>query len=69
MTTRELKGKLAAIFSAGEKETVRTLNTYEEVMTRLIQHRHGRVVDAPGDNVLAEFSSVADTVECAIEIQ
>jgi adenylate cyclase len=27
------------------------------------------VVDAPGDNVLAEFASVVDAVECAVEIQ
>jgi adenylate cyclase len=39
------------------------------VMTGLIQHYHGRVVNAPGDNVLAEFASVADAVECAVEIQ
>jgi adenylate cyclase len=38
-------------------------------MTGLIQHHHGRVVDAPGDNVLAEFASVVDAVECSVEIQ
>jgi adenylate cyclase len=80
MTTQEVKRKLTAILSADvkgysrlmgedEKGTVRTLNTYKEVMTGLIHHHHGRVVDAPGDNVLAEFSSVVDAVECAVEIQ
>jgi class 3 adenylate cyclase/pimeloyl-ACP methyl ester carboxylesterase len=80
MTTQEVKRKLAAILSADvkgysrlmgddEKGTVRTLNAYKEVMTGLIQHHHGRVVDAPGDNLLAEFASVVDTVECAVEIQ
>ncbi len=80
MTTQEVKRKLTAILSADvkgysrlmgedEKGTVRTLNAYKEVMTELIQHRHGRVVDAPGDNVLAEFASVVDAVECAVEIQ
>jgi TolB-like protein/class 3 adenylate cyclase/Tfp pilus assembly protein PilF len=80
MTTQEVKRKLAAIFSAdvkgysrlmGEDEeaTVRTLNAYKEVMTSLIQQHHGRVVDAPGDNVLAEFASVVDAVRCAVEIQ
>ncbi len=38
-------------------------------MAGLIQHHHGRVVDAPGDNVLAEFASVVDAVECSVEIQ
>jgi len=80
MATQEVKRKLTAILSADvkgysrlmgedEKATVRTLNAYKEVMTGLIQHHHGRVVDAPGDNVLAEFSSVVDAVECSVEIQ
>jgi adenylate cyclase len=80
MTTQEVKRKLAAILSAdvkgysrlmGEDEeaTVHTLNVYKEVITNLIQQHHGRVVDAPGDNVLAEFASVVDAVRCAVEIQ
>ena len=80
MNTQEVKRKLAAILSADvkgysrlmgedEKGTVRTLNIYKEVMTGLTQNHHGRVVDAPGDNVLAEFASVVDAVECAVEIQ
>jgi adenylate cyclase len=80
MTTQEVKRKLAAILSADvkgysrlmgedEKGTVHTLNAYKEVMAGLIQNYHGRVVDAPGDNVLAEFASVVDAVECAVEIQ
>jgi len=80
MTTQEVKRKLAAILSADvkgysrlmgedEKATVRTLNAYKEVMTNFIQQHRGRVVDAPGDNVLAEFGSVVDAVECAVEIQ
>jgi adenylate cyclase len=80
MTPQEIKRKLTAILSADvkgysrlmgedEKGTVRTLNTYKEIMIGLIQHHHGRVVDAPGDNVLAEFASVVDALECAVEIQ
>jgi adenylate cyclase len=80
MTAQEVKRKLTAILSADvkgysrlmgedEKGTVRTLNAYKEVMTGLVQHHRGRVVDAPGDNVLAEFASVVDAVECAVEIQ
>jgi TolB-like protein/class 3 adenylate cyclase/Tfp pilus assembly protein PilF len=80
MTTQEVKRKLAAILSAdvkgysrlmgeNEESTARTLNTYKEVMTGLIQVHHGRVVDASGDNVLAEFASVVDAVRCAVEIQ
>ena len=80
MTTQDVKRKLAAILSAdvkgysrlmGEDEvgTIHTLNAYKEVMAGLIQHHHGRVVDAPGDNLLAEFASVVDAVQCAVEIQ
>jgi len=80
MATEGFKRKLTAVFSAdvvgysrlmGEDEvgTIRTLNTYKEIMGNLIQKFHGRVVDAPGDNVLAEFASVVDAVECAVQIQ
>src|SRR5512138_3573049 len=77
---RRMERKLAAIFSAdvkgysrlmGEDElaTVRTLTAYREVMTARIHAHRGRVVDSPGDNLLAEFASVVDAVQCATEIQ
>ena len=55
----------------GEDElaTVGTLKEYREVLTTLIHQYNGRVVDSPGDNLLAEFSSVVDAVECAVNIQ
>jgi adenylate cyclase len=40
-----------------------------EVMASLIQQHRGRVVDSPGDNLLAEFASVVDAVRCAVAIQ
>ena len=75
-----MERKLAAIFSAdvkgysrlmGDDElaTVCTLTAYREVITNLIQTHRGRVVDSPGDNILAEFASVVDAVQCAAEIQ
>jgi class 3 adenylate cyclase len=80
MTGQEVKRKLAAILSAdvkgysrllGEDElgTIRTLKAYKELMSELIQQHRGRVVDAPGDNLLAEFGSVVDAVRCAVEVQ
>jgi adenylate cyclase len=55
----------------GEDEvaTVRTLTAYRAVMREAIARCQGRVVDSPGDNLLAEFSSVVNAVECATEIQ
>ena len=38
-------------------------------MDTLVQEYRGRVVDSPGDNVLAEFGSVVDAVNCAVEMQ
>src|SRR5215470_17233663 len=75
-----MERKLAAIFStdvAGysrlmgddEEATIRTLTAYRAVISSLIQHYRGRVVDSPGDNLLAEFASVVDAVRCAVEIQ
>jgi adenylate cyclase len=38
-------------------------------MSSLVKQHRGRVVDSPGDNVLAEFSSVVDAVQCAVALQ
>jgi adenylate cyclase len=75
-----MERKLVAILSAdvtgysllmGEDEegTVRTLMTYRLAMSALIQQHRGRVVDSPGDNLLAEFASVVDAVQAAVAIQ
>lgn len=75
-----MERRLSAIFSAdvkgysrlmGEDEvaTIQTLTAYRELITNLIQRHRGRVVDSPGDNLLAEFGSVVAAVECAAEIQ
>jgi len=80
MTQEDYQRKLTAILSAdvegysrlmGEDEdaTIRTLTTYRGLMTTLIHKHRGRVVDSPGDNLLAEFGSVVDAVRCAVEIQ
>jgi adenylate cyclase len=80
MATEGFKRKLAAILSAdvagysrlmGEDEaaTVRTLEDYKGVFADLIRQHRGRVVDSPGDNLLAEFASVVDAVQCAMAVQ
>ena len=80
MVDKGFRRKLSAILSAdvegysrlmGEDEdaTIRTLTTYRQLMSTLILKHRGRVVDSPGDNLLAEFGSVVDSVRCAVEIQ
>jgi adenylate cyclase len=78
--TDNLRRRLAAIMSADVREysrlmrqdeaaTVQTLKSYRDIMTTLIAQHHGRVVDSPGDNILAEFASVVDAVQSAVAIQ
>ena len=80
MTQDGSKRKLAAIISADVKGysllladdetfTIKTLKEYREIMSYCIGQHNGRVVDSPGDNLLAEFSSAVDAVQCAVEIQ
>ena len=80
MATQDFRRKLTAILSAdvkgysrlmGEDEeaTVSTITAYREVIGSVVQKHRGRVVDSPGDNILAEFSSVVDAVRGAVEIQ
>jgi adenylate cyclase len=80
MDRRPIERKLAAILSADvegysrlmgddEAATVRAITDYREVVASMVAQHSGRVVDAPGDNVLAEFSSVVDAVQCAVGIQ
>jgi len=77
---RNVKRKLAALVSADvvgysrlmandEMATIETLTAYRELMSSCIEQYGGRVVDSPGDNLLAEFVSVVDAIECAADIQ
>jgi len=80
MNAESINRKLTAILSAdakgysrlmGEDElsTVQLLKEYREIMAQLILKDRGRVVDSPGDNLLAEFGSVVDATGCAVKIQ
>ena len=80
MAEEGFKRKLTAILSADvegysrlmdddEEATIRTLTSYRTAMSDLIQQYRGRVVDTTGDNLMAEFTSVVDAVNCAVEIQ
>jgi adenylate cyclase len=52
-----------------EVSTLNTLSSYLQLMTNLIQQHRGRVVNTAGDALLAEFASVVDAVQCAVEVQ
>jgi adenylate cyclase len=80
MSPESFKRKLTAILSADvkgysrlmgedEAETVKTLTAYRKIMGELIQQHRGRVIDSPGDNILAEFGSVVDAVQCSVAAQ
>ena len=80
MSPQEFERKLSAILSAdvaeysrlmGEDEdlTIRAMTGNRKMMGTLIEQYKGRVVDSPGDNLLAELGSVTHAVNCAVEIQ
>ena len=74
--TRKLRAILSAdvkgyslLMTKDEVFTIQTLKKYRKIMSKLIKQHSGRVVDAPGDNLLAEFSSAVEAVQCSVEIQ
>ena len=75
-----MKRKLAAILSSDavgysrlmekdESGTLTTLRSHLQLIGSLVENHRGRVVAIHGDNLLAEFDSVVDAVQCAIGIQ
>jgi adenylate cyclase len=54
---------------ADEAGTLATLRQRRAAMATLIERHEGRVVNTWGDAVIAEFSSVVEAVQCAIETQ
>jgi class 3 adenylate cyclase len=79
-TQAEPHRKLAAILSADvvgysrlmqadEQATLDTLKSSRTVIAGHIERHRGRVVNAPGDAILAAFPSAVEAVRCAVEIQ
>lgn len=80
MDQKEVNRKLSCIFSTdvvgyshlmeeNEASTVKYLEENKELISKLIGEYHGRVVDSPGDNLLAEFNSAVKAVDCAVKVQ
>ncbi|MBW7998438.1 MAG: tetratricopeptide repeat protein [Candidatus Glassbacteria bacterium] len=80
MATRDVERKLTAVFvtdvagysrlmAENPDQTLETLTAYREVFSQYTGQFHGRIVNRPGDSILAEFGSVVDALTCAVEIQ
>ena len=80
MASSEVKRKLTAILCTDvvgysrlmgddPEGTLQTLTEYREVFSDKIQEYKGRVVDAPGASILADFNSVLDAVSCVVDFQ
>lgn len=78
--THSVKRKLTTIFcadvvgysklmGADEHGTLVRLKQCRELIEAFIKRHHGRVVSWSGDAVLADFNSVVESVQCAVEIQ
>jgi len=75
-STRKLRAILSAdvkgyslLMTDDELATIQTLKKYRNIMSACIEQHGGRVVDAVGDNLLAEFESAVDAVQCSVGIQ
>jgi TolB-like protein/Tfp pilus assembly protein PilF len=75
-----MERKLAAILSADvagfsrltaldEEGTLRTLDTYRQVISEFVSEHGGRVFATAGDGFVAEFASPVQAVRCAVAIQ
>ena len=80
VTSQSIQRQLKAILSADVKDysrlmsesemwTIQTLKDSRALIASRVRSHLGRVVDSPGDNLLAEFGSIVHAVECAVEIQ
>src|SRR5258708_37796187 len=52
-----------------EEATLHTLTSHRKLIDSQIDQHHGRFVNSAGDSVLAEFASVVEAVNCAVDIQ
>jgi adenylate cyclase len=80
MVEDRVQRRLAAILAADvfgysrlmgvdEEFTLRTLQSYRDIIDRLMVRHEGRIFTTGGDSVLAEFASPVEAVRCAIAIQ
>lgn len=64
----DVKG-YSTLMGEDEEHTINTITAYRKIFTAVVEKFQGHVVDSPGDNILAEFSSALNAVTGALEIQ
>ena len=64
----DVKG-YSKLMGEDDESTVKTITSYRRIISNLVGKHQGRVVDTPGDNILAEFGSALNAINSAIEIQ
>jgi adenylate cyclase len=57
------------LMGSDEAATLGTLRRYRTAIAGLVERHEGRIVNTWGDAVIAEFPSVVEAVQCAVEIQ
>jgi adenylate cyclase len=57
------------LMGSDEAGTLGTLRRYRSAIAGLVERHDGRIVNTWGDAVIAEFASVVEAVQCAVEIQ
>lgn len=80
MTDEKVKRRLTTVLCADvygysrlmgtdEAATLGTLRRYRTAIAGLVERHDGRIVNTWGDAIIAEFPSVVEAVQCAVEIQ
>lgn len=54
---------------ADEVRTLAALRSARAVFQQFIERHHGRIANTAGDGLIAEFPSVVEAVQCAVEVQ
>jgi len=59
----------SAVMETDEVRTLSNLRAARAVFTQSIARHHGRIANTAGDGLIAEFPSVVEAVQCAVEVQ
>ena len=57
------------VMDADEVRALGALQAARSVFSKFIERHHGRIANTAGDALIAEFPSVVEAVQCAIEVQ